>query len=109
MNWLKNIFGSNDDEPEVLIKPPFPPLTRDVFGDGSLFHWRGEVHLKSWTSFTAERDLTTDGWEPPDPRPDGCLNLCVNPLGMSAGTEPTSEQAKAFEHWKTKRRFETWC
>ena len=80
------------------MKHPFPPLIKDVFGDGSLFHWIGKVHFSSWKGFAAEQDLTPDGWSSPDPRPDGELSLCISPLDMSAGSEPTEEQASAFQH-----------
>lgn len=97
MSWLKDIFQSGD-APERLLKPPFPPLIRDVFGeDRSLFFWQGEVRLSSWTGFPRERDLT-DGFCPDEPAPEGVLDLCVRPVDMAAGSQPTHEQGRAFQH-----------
>jgi hypothetical protein len=98
VNWFKNIFRSKAEIPTLLMKRPFPPLTKDVFGDGSLFHWTGKVHFNSWKGFAANQDLTPDGWSNPDPRPEGELSLCISPLDMSAWSEPTEEQASAFQH-----------
>ena len=98
MGWLKHIFQSKETKSRGLIKHPFPPLTKDVFGGGSLFHWAGKVHLSSWKGFAAEGDLTPDGWSSPNPRPDGDLNLSIDPVDMEGGSEPTDEQARAFQH-----------
>ncbi len=79
------------------MKHPFPPLTKDVFSDGNLFHWTGKVHFNSWKGFATEKELT-GGWSNSNPRPDGELSLCIDPLDVSAGSEPTEEQARAFQH-----------
>jgi hypothetical protein len=45
MEWFKKIFQAKAKVPAMLTKHPFPPLTKDVFGDGNLFHWTGNVNF----------------------------------------------------------------
>jgi hypothetical protein len=99
MSWIKKIFHSDEGPPDKLVKPPFPPLVRDVFGsDKNLFEWRGEVRLQSWTGFAKPEDLTCDGWAPDNPRPDGILTLSIEPADVEPGSEPAEDQARAFQH-----------
>ena len=35
MDWLKQIFRPRKGQPPSLKLPPFPPLSKDIFGDGS--------------------------------------------------------------------------
>src|SRR6266576_5789972 len=99
MSWFNRVFRSREDAPLTSIEPPFPPLVRNVFGsDKSLFYWEGAVRLCSWTGFAKEQELTPDGWSSGEPEPDGVLKLSIQPVNTAAASQPTEQQARAFQH-----------